>query len=68
MAQTSLLRPEGLVWSPAFTHVVVVPPVRSAGASSCTKTHSRCGRSGVHVHPLCLRSGISFHAAAGGPT
>jgi enamine deaminase RidA (YjgF/YER057c/UK114 family) len=26
MAQTSLLRPEGLVRSPAFTHVAVVPP------------------------------------------
>jgi enamine deaminase RidA (YjgF/YER057c/UK114 family) len=26
MAQTSLLRPEGLVQSPAFTHVAVVPP------------------------------------------
>lgn len=26
MAETSLLRPEGLVRSPAFTHVAVVPP------------------------------------------
>jgi len=26
MAQTSLLHPEGLVQSPAFTHVAVVPP------------------------------------------
>lgn len=26
MAQTSLLRPEGLVQSPAFSHVAVVPP------------------------------------------
>ena len=26
MAQVSLLRPEGLVQSPAFTHVAVVPP------------------------------------------
>jgi enamine deaminase RidA (YjgF/YER057c/UK114 family) len=26
MAQTLLLRPEGLVQSPAFTHVAVVPP------------------------------------------
>src|SRR5512132_1494055 len=26
MAQTSLLRPDGLVQSPAFTHVAVVPP------------------------------------------
>jgi enamine deaminase RidA (YjgF/YER057c/UK114 family) len=26
MAQTSLIRPEGLVQSPAFTHVAVVPP------------------------------------------
>jgi enamine deaminase RidA (YjgF/YER057c/UK114 family) len=26
MAQMSLLRPEGLVQSPAFTHVAVVPP------------------------------------------
>jgi enamine deaminase RidA (YjgF/YER057c/UK114 family) len=26
MAQTSLLRPEGLMQSPAFTHVAVVPP------------------------------------------
>ena len=26
MAQISLLRPEGLVQSPAFTHVAVVPP------------------------------------------
>ena len=26
MAQTSLLRPEGLVQSPAFTHVAIVPP------------------------------------------
>jgi enamine deaminase RidA (YjgF/YER057c/UK114 family) len=26
MAETSLLRPEGLVQSPAFTHVSVVPP------------------------------------------
>ena len=26
MARTSLLRPEGLVQSPAFTHVAVVPP------------------------------------------
>jgi enamine deaminase RidA (YjgF/YER057c/UK114 family) len=26
MAQISLLRPEGLVHSPAFTHVAVVPP------------------------------------------
>jgi enamine deaminase RidA (YjgF/YER057c/UK114 family) len=26
LAQTSLLRPEGLVQSPAFTHVAIVPP------------------------------------------
>jgi enamine deaminase RidA (YjgF/YER057c/UK114 family) len=26
MAQTSLLRPEGLVQSPAFSHVAIVPP------------------------------------------
>jgi enamine deaminase RidA (YjgF/YER057c/UK114 family) len=26
MAQTSLLRPEGLVRSPAFSHVAIVPP------------------------------------------
>ena len=40
MAQTSLLRPEGLVQSPAFTHVAVVPRRARRPSTSAARTPS----------------------------
>jgi len=45
MAQTSLLRPEGLVQSPAFTHVAVVPPARRPPTSVARTPSTAMARS-----------------------
>ena len=72
MAQTSLLRPEGLVRSPAFTHVAVVPPgattVYIGGQNAVDGDGKLIGGDDVAAQTQQVMTNLHVALAAGGAT
>jgi len=72
MAQTSLLRPEGLVQSPAFTHVAVVPPgattVYIGGQNAVDGDGKLIGGDDVAAQTQQVMTNLHVALAAGGAT
>jgi enamine deaminase RidA (YjgF/YER057c/UK114 family) len=72
MAQTSLLRPEGLVQSPAFTHVAVVPPgattVYIGGQNAVDGDGTLIGGDDVAAQTQQVMANLNVALAAAGAT
>lgn len=69
---TQLLRPEGLVSSPAFTHVAVVPPgattLHIGGQNAVDATGSLVGGDDVAAQVRHVMANLTAALAAGGAT
>ena len=72
MAQTYLLRPEGLVRSPAFTHVAIVPPgattVYIGGQNAVDGDGTLVGGDDVAAQTQQVMTNLHVALAAGGAT
>ena len=72
MAQTYLLRPEGLVRSPAFTHVAVVPPgatiIYIGGQNAVDGDGTLVGGDDVAAQTQQVMTNLHVALAAGGAT
>jgi enamine deaminase RidA (YjgF/YER057c/UK114 family) len=72
MAQTTLLRPEGLVRSPAFSHVAVVPPgattVYVAGQNAVDGEGNLVGGDDVAAQTQQVMKNLHVALAAAGAT
>src|SRR4029450_6367636 len=72
MSQAQLLRPEGLVQSPAFTHVAVVPPgmttVYVGGQNAVTGDGTLVGEGDVAAQVRQVMANVRTALAAAGAT
>ncbi|HEX2284753.1 MAG TPA: RidA family protein, partial [Mycobacterium sp.] len=72
MTQNSLLRPEGLVQSPAFTHVAVVPPgartIYIGGQNAVTGDGTLVGGDDVAAQTQQVMTNLHVALAAAGAT
>src|SRR5690606_27501530 len=72
MSQISLLRPEGLVRSPAFSHVAVVPPgattIYVGGQNSVAADGSLVGEGDVAAQSTRAMENVTTALAAAGAT
>jgi len=72
MTQKSLLRPEGLVQSPVFSHVAVVPPgattVYVGGQNAVAADGTLVGRDDVAVQTQQVMTNLHVALAAAGAT
>ena len=72
MAETSLLRPEGLVQSPAFSHVAVVPPgatiVYIGGQNAVDGHGTLVGGDDIAVQTQQVMTNLHVALAAAGAT
>ena len=70
MTETSLLRPEGLVQSPAFTHVAIVPPgsttVYIGGQNAVDGDGTHVGGDDVAAQTLQVMKNLHIALAAAG--
>ncbi len=72
MAQISLLRPEGLVQSPAFSHVAIVPPgattIYVGGQNAVTADGTLVGEGDVAAQTRQTMANLHVALAAAGAT
>lgn len=70
MTQNSLLRPEGLVQSPAFSHVAVVPPgattIYIGGQNAVTADDTLVGRDDIAAQTQQVMTNLHVALAAAG--
>ena len=70
MTQISLLRPEGLAQSPAFSHVAVVPPgattIYIGGQNAVTADHTLVGENDIAAQTQQVMTNLQVALAAAG--